>query len=170
MLEFGFIFFIKRFPKFDELPLLERPSTLFEKVANLGNRIHFLLRYLRSPPLLIRLYKIKIGLESLSRIYLVTPLRVKNPVTHERLGLPRVLRIMNSHMDILLSRLHLRGPINRRFVNITDFTKTPSSNIGKVLLGYLNSIHEQWLTDILSCDTSIFHSSYSFLFRVIPRK
>jgi hypothetical protein len=60
-------------------------------------------------------------------------------------------------MNILFSGLDFAASINWGFIYIADLTKTPSGDVGKILLSYLNRVHIEWFTDILSCDGMIMH-------------
>jgi hypothetical protein len=100
----------------------------------------------------MNLHLIEIGLERFSRIDLVSTFCIQDPIPDECSGLSRVLRVMNSDMDELFTRLNFRFMGYRSFIDVTDLTEAPSGNVDKVLLSDLDSFHVKRLTNILTCD------------------
>lgn len=149
-------------PELHELLVREGMLRIAEVLLDLNDRVELvfavvLLQIFTSQPLSTNFHLIEIGLERLSRIDLVPAFRIQDPISDKRLGLSRILWIMNSYMDELFTRRNFCLVGYRSFVDVTDLTKAPSGNIDKVLLSNLDSINIQRFTHVFICDRRVLH-------------
>jgi hypothetical protein len=148
-------------PELHELLVREGMLRIAEVLLDLNDRVELLvvvlLQIFTSQLLSTNFHLIEIGLERLSRIDLVAAFRIQDPISDKRLGLSRVLRIVNSYMDELFTRRNFCFVGYRSFVDVTDLTKAPSGNIDKVLLSNLDSINIQRFTHVFICDRRVLH-------------
>ena len=148
-------------PELHELLVREGMLRIAEVLLDLNDRVELLvvvlLQIFTSQLLSTNFHLIEIGLEGFGRIDLVASLCIQDPISDKRLGLSRVLRIVNSYMDELFTRRNFCLVGYRSFVDVTDLTKAPSGNIDKVLLSNLDSINIQRFTHVFICDRRVLH-------------
>ena len=128
--------------EFGDLNLSSERRFRKELLSRLDERSFLSVLQATTSLVLISLDEVKVCLKGLSSVDLVAAFCVKNPISHKRFSLARVLWIVNPDMDILLRRLDRLRFIHRRFIDVSDFTEAPASDVGKILLRHLHSIHE----------------------------